>query len=82
MKVRTTFDHAACVKAVYREGYVHLSYSDGEKISFPVAINRRLRGQPPEKLKEIRIGHFGISWPALDEDLSHAGIRSGRFGQA
>jgi hypothetical protein len=51
----------------------------GKKVTFPVSINRRLRGQPEEKLANILIGHYGISWPDLDEDLSHAGLRSGRL---
>jgi hypothetical protein len=32
-------------------------------------------------LNQIEIGHFGLCWPDLDEDLSHAGLRSGHFGQ-
>jgi hypothetical protein len=73
---------SACVKACYRLGRIYVSYSDGQEISFPVSDNRRLQGQSEEKLNHIEIGHFGLNWPDLDEDLSHAGLRAGRFGQA
>ena len=66
---------------MYRGGKIHVTYSDGKKVSFPISANRRLRGQPAEKLNHIEIGHFGLSWPDLDEDLSHEGLRAGRFGQ-
>jgi len=74
-------DLPACIQAVYRQGHVYVSYADGQEIRFPILANRRLRGQPEEKLNHIEIGHFGLCWPDLDEDLSHAGLRAGRFGQ-
>jgi hypothetical protein len=40
------------------------------------AINRG------RNVNHIEIGYFGLHWPDLDEDLSHAGLRSGRFGQS
>jgi hypothetical protein len=75
-------DLPACVQAVYQQGHISVSYTDGKEVRFPVSGNRRLRGQSEEKLNHIEIGHFGLSWPDLDEDLSHAGIRAGRFGQS
>jgi hypothetical protein len=57
-------------------------YADGLDVRFPVAANCRLRGQPDAKLNHVEIGRFGLSWPDLDEDLSHPGLRAGRFGQA
>ena len=74
-------DQPACIRAVYQQGNICVSYSDGIEVQFPASANRRLRGQPREKLNRIEIGHFGIHWPDLDEDLSHAGLRAGRFGQ-
>jgi hypothetical protein len=71
---------ATCVKAVYRQGTVCASYSDGKEIQFPVSVNCRLRGQPEAKLNHIKISHSGLHWPDLDEDLSHTGLRAGRFG--
>jgi hypothetical protein len=79
--VSTVVDFPACVRAVYRQGHIYVSYADGKKVRFPISANRRLRGQPEKKLNHIKIGHFGLCWPDLDEDLSHAGLRAGRFGQ-
>jgi hypothetical protein len=73
-------DLPACVRAVYRQGHIYVSYADGADVRFPISINRRLRDQPEEKLNHIEISRFGIHWPDLDEDLSHAGLRAGRFG--
>ena len=74
-------DLPACIRAVYKQGHIHVSYADGKEVRFPISANRRLRGQAEEKLSRIEIGHFGIHWPDLDEDLSHAGLRAGRFGR-
>jgi hypothetical protein len=73
-------DHAACTRAIFQNGDICVSYADGVEVRFPISANRRLRGQPEEKLKRIEIGHFGLCGPDLDEDLSHAGLRAGRFG--
>ena len=74
-------DLPICLQAVYRQGHIYVSYADGSEVKFPVSVNRRLNGQTEEKLSHIEIGHFGIHWPELDEDLSHVGLRAGRFGQ-
>ncbi len=71
---------SACTEAYYREGKIHVSYSDGRQVSFAVSDNRLLRGQPEDKLNHVEIGRFGLYWPDLDEDLSHAGLRLGHFG--
>jgi hypothetical protein len=76
----STIVHASpCIGATFENGQIHVSYADGKTVSFPIASNRRLRGQPAGKLNHIEIGHFGLSWPELDEDLSHEGIRAGRY---
>jgi len=77
----SVIDLPTCIQAVYRQGHIYVSYADGKKVCFPISVNCRLRGQPEEKLNQIEIGHFGLCWPDLDEDLSHAGLRSGHFGQ-
>jgi len=76
-----TVDLPACVGAAYRQGFIYVSYADGIEVRFPISANRRLRDQHDAKLSHIEIGHFGLSWPDLDEDLSHIGLRAGRFGQ-
>jgi len=72
----------ACISAGHDQGYIRVAYSDGTEVRFSISDNRRLRGQPAEKLNHIELGHFGISWPDLNEDLSHAGLLAGRFGQS
>jgi len=74
------FDLPICIRAAYEEGHIVVRYADGVEVRFPIAVNRRLRGQPGAKLNHIEIGSFGLHWPELDEDLSHAGLRAGRFG--
>jgi hypothetical protein len=74
-------DLPVCIRAAYQDGHIHVEYADGTEVRFPIAANRRLHDQPEEKLSHIEIGHFGLHWPDLDEDLSHAGLRAGRFGQ-
>ena len=70
-----------CTDAAFRNGEICISYSDGVTVRFRTSVNPRLRNQPIQKLNHIEIGHFGLSWPDLDEDLSHEGLRAGRFGQ-
>jgi hypothetical protein len=74
-------DVPACIRASFALGHITVSYADGSEIRFPIAANRKLRNQSAEKLNHIEIGHYGLSWPDLDEDLSHAGLRAGRFGK-
>lgn len=74
-------DLPACIRAVYQRGEICVAYADGQEVRFPISANRKLLGQPEEKLNHIEISHFGIHWPDLDEDLSHVGLRAGRFGQ-
>ena len=58
--------------------------ADGREISFPVALNRKLReAQPAQRANlEIICGGTGLHWPDLDEDLSVLGILEGRLGSA
>jgi hypothetical protein len=72
-------DELPCVRAIYEDQSIDLLYTDGKHVRFPVSANRRLRGQPEKKLRRIEVSPLGIHWPELDEDLSHAGLRAGRF---
>ena len=76
-----TLDLAPCLRAGCHEGVIHVSYADSIEVSFPATANRRLRTASEAQLNHIEIGHFGLHWPELDEDLSHAGLRAGRYGQ-
>ncbi len=57
--------------------------ADGREISFPVALNHKLREATPVQRANIEIicGGTGLHWPDLDEDLSVLGILEGRLGR-
>jgi hypothetical protein len=50
---------------------------DGRSISTPLNWYPKLLLASPEKRMEYEISPFGIHWPALDEDLSVAGMLAG-----
>lgn len=47
---------------------------DGRTISSPLVWYPRLAHGTARERAKIEIGHFGIHWPLLDEDLSTRGI--------
>lgn len=71
-------------EAWFKNGKVCILLSDNREIRFPVELNKKLRGAPVEKLKNIELicDGTGLHWPDLDEDLSITGIIEGRFGKA
>jgi hypothetical protein len=69
------------IAAHHRDGKIVIAMESGVEISFPVAGNPRLEGQPPALLDQIEISPYGLHWPALDEDLSIRGILAGHYGQ-
>ncbi len=51
--------------------------SDGRTISAPIVwFPRLLHGTPKERAK-FELGHFGVHWPDLDEDISIEGLLHG-----
>ena len=50
--------------------------ADGREVSAPLEWFPRLRDATPEQRGEWRLigGGVGVHWPALDEDLSVAGL--------
>ncbi len=58
---------------------LHVSLSDGRRISVPLAWFPRLYRATPEQRRNWElIGHgIGIHWPDVDEDLSVAGLLVG-----
>jgi hypothetical protein len=58
---------------------MHVFLTDGRVISVPISWFPALKSAAPEqRLKyEIGGGGIGLHWPALDEDLSVAGLMAG-----
>jgi len=68
-------------KAVYAEGKVLVTLSNGIGFSFPIVGNWRLEDATLEQLNNMEVDEDGIHWPDLDEDLSFEGLLKGDWGQ-
>jgi Protein of unknown function (DUF2442) len=55
---------------------------DGRKIATPLDWYPRLQRASAEQRTQFEIMPMGIHWPAIDEDLSIAGMLKGRRTQA
>ena len=55
--------------------------SDGRTIGVPLAWFPRLLHASPERRGAYELSRRGIHWPALDEDISVAGLLAGRGDQ-
>jgi Protein of unknown function (DUF2442) len=55
-----------------------VTLADGRKIATPLAWYPRLKRATPAERLNYEIMPLGIHWPALDEDLSIAGMLQGR----
>jgi hypothetical protein len=71
-------------KAWYDSGRVHILLSDRKEVSFPIALNSKLKNATEDQLKQLEItcNGTGLHWPEIDEDLSITGILEGRFGKS
>lgn len=69
------------LSAHHEDGKICVVMASGLEVAFPVLGNRRLEGQPRDKLNHIEISPLGLHWPDLDEDLSIRGILAGNCGQ-
>lgn len=80
----TALDLAKATRVWIENGWVCVRLEDEREIRFSAAKNRRLRNATPEHLARVELicQGTGIHWPALDEDLSVAGILEGRLGPA
>ena len=50
---------------------------DGRQVSAPLAWYPRLLHGTPKERANFQIGHYGIHWPDLDEDISIKGLLLG-----
>jgi hypothetical protein len=51
--------------------------SDGRAISVPTIWFPRLTHGTPKERANFELGHFGVHWPDLDEDISIEGLLRG-----
>ena len=52
--------------------------SDGRTLGVPLAWFPRLLAADPADRERVEIGHCGLHWEQLDEDISIAGLLAGR----
>jgi hypothetical protein len=52
--------------------------SDGRTLGIPLAWFPRLLGASRADRERVEIGHYGLHWEHLDEDISIAGLLAGR----
>ena len=52
--------------------------ADGRTLSVPLGRFPRLLVATPGQLADCDIGHYGLHWEAIDEDISIEGLLAGR----
>jgi len=67
----------------FDENSMWVDLADGRSLGIPLAWFPRLLAATPEQRAayEISGGGAGLHWPSLDEDISVAGLLSGRGDQ-
>ncbi len=81
---RTTAPHAVTAAVDARTSMLQISLTNGGSLGIPLALIPELRGASRAVLKDVRVGPFGIGvhWPALDVDLSVAGLAEVVLGRS
>lgn len=62
------------IPARHADDNIIVSMSSGFEFSFPCSDYPRLEGASPDDRSKVELSPLGIHWPALDEDLSIAGL--------
>jgi hypothetical protein len=83
MAILTLECEPLAVGVAFSEDVFRVSLDDGRELSVPLAwFPRLLQGTPEQREQWELIGlGQGIHWPALDEDISVAGLLAGRGDQ-
>src|SRR5271170_3242236 len=55
--------------------------SDGRTLGAPFAWFPRFLNATKSQREQVEIGHFGLHWEAIDEDISIEGLLAGRGDQ-
>lgn len=82
MAVRRVAGFAVGARYDRRRGRIVVRLNTGLELAFPARLAEGLAGASPEALAVIEISPsgLGLHWPALDADLSVAGLLQGRLG--
>jgi hypothetical protein len=62
----------------FTAGELFVTLMDGRKIATPLDWYPRLKSASNSQRMNYEIGALSVHWPALDEDLSIAGMLQGR----
>ena len=57
-------------------------FADGRRLATPLIWYPRLLAASSAERADVEISPLGLHWPALDEDLSIAGMMAGRSARA
>ena len=60
--------------ARHADGDIIVTMSSGFEFSFPCSDYPRLAGASSDERSKVELSPLGIHWPAIDEDLSIAGL--------
>ena len=70
------------VAVEFRDGEMIVRLADGRRIATPLSWYPRLVAASGSDLHDVELSPMGLHWPALDEDLSIAGMLAGRPARA
>lgn len=62
----------------FDEASMWVELSDGRTLGVPLAWFPRLLTAGPTDRAKVEIGHYGLHWEHLDEDISIEGLLAGR----
>lgn len=65
----------------FDDDYIWVHLVDGRVIAVPLAWFPRLLAATPEQRDKVELSPNGLHWEELDEDISVAGLLSGRGDQ-
>lgn len=73
---------AEATRVSFDEDALWVSLSDGRVIGAPLAWFPRLLRATAEQREQVSFSPRGLHWPALDEDISIAGLLAGVVDQS
>jgi Protein of unknown function (DUF2442) len=62
----------------FDEHTMWVDLTDGRTLGVPLAWFPRLLHATPAQRERVELGHIGLHWDEIDEDISIAGLLAGR----